>query len=64
MKQETIRDQRVEVTTDRAMNERNENVLLHFLDRLLFDEVRPDTPILFRRIENLVIDPTATGRLQ
>ena len=64
MKQETIRDQRVEVTTDRAMNERNKNVLLHFLDGLLFNEVRPDTPILFRRIENLVIDPTAIGRLQ
>src|SRR6478672_9518227 len=50
-------DQRVHVATEWSVDERNEHVLLDLLDRHVFDQVLADTPVLLRRIEDMVVDP-------
>lgn len=46
------------------MDEGNEHILFHFFDRQILDEVRADSPILLRRVENLIVDPSTARRLQ
>ena len=64
MKQETIRDQRVDVPTQGAVNKRNENILFNFFVGFLLNQISADTPILFGRVKYLIVNPTATWGLQ
>ena len=56
--------QRVDVPGQRTVDERDEDALLHLLDGLVLDQVGADPPVLLGRIEDLVVDPAAVGRLE
>ena len=62
--QQPVLGERVDVTAQRTMDERDEHVLLHLLVALLLDEVRTDSPVLLGRVEHMVIDPSAVRSLQ
>ena len=49
---------------ERPVDEGDEDVLLHLLDRLVLHQVGADAPVLLGRIEHLVVDPAAARRLQ
>jgi hypothetical protein len=46
------------------VNERDEYILLHLFDRQILHQVRTNSPVLLRRIQNLIVDPTAAWCLQ
>ena len=54
----------VHVPGQRPVDERDEDALLHLLDRLVLDKVGADAPVLLGWVEHLVVDPSAVRRLQ
>ena len=57
-------DECVHVAAQRPVNEWNEDSLFHLFDREILHQVRSDPPVLLRRIEHLIIDPSAPRGLQ
>ncbi len=46
------------------MDEPDVHAELDLFDGLTLDQVRPDPPVLLGRVDHVVVDPTAVGRLQ
>ena len=61
---EPARCQRVHVARHRPVDEPDPHAELDLLDRLALDEVGPEPPVLLGRIDHVVVDPAAAGRLQ
>jgi alkanesulfonate monooxygenase SsuD/methylene tetrahydromethanopterin reductase-like flavin-dependent oxidoreductase (luciferase family) len=64
VKVQPVRDQGVQITTDRTVNEGNEDTLFDLLVGLLLDQVGADSPVLLGGIEDLIVDPPAARSLQ
>ena len=61
---ETCRSQGVHVPTQRTMDEPHTNPGFDLFDVDGLRQVVTDTPVLLGWVENLVVDPTAVGRLE
>ena len=62
--QQPVLGEGVDVAAQRPVDERDEHVLLDLLVALLLDQVGADPPVLLRRVEDVVVDPSAVRRLQ
>ena len=62
--QQAVVGQGVDVAAEGPVDEGDEDVLLDLLDGRVLAEVGADAPVLLGRIEDLIVDPAAVGRLE